>query len=274
MKPLPSPRRGRVELEAAAPDRSDRRADPASRAARGYAGCADRVPRRGIDVHDGRVDAVDDVREVDERARRRPTAASFDAGADGRVLGRRARPAATEDCVPPPAKIAPTRNATTAVSARVTKVKRRDIVAVRPPTLHYKSQKRLLIQRFHAQLARLLQFAPRVGAEHDRAGLLADRSGDPRAQPLERAGRLFAASSPTSVPVSTKVLPASGPTSSVGSGAWLAMFTPACSSRATSARLRGSSAKARTEAATTGPTSATDCSASTGASITRSIVRN
>ena len=44
-------------------------------------------------------------------------------------------------------------------------------------------------------------------------------------------------------------------------------------SRATSSRLRGSSAKARTDAATTGPISATDCSASVGSLISRSIER-
>ena len=47
------------------------------------------------------------------------------------------------------------------------------------------------------------------------------------------------------------------------------MFTPAAASRSTSARLCGSSAKARTDAATTGPMSGTVCSASTGASSIR-----
>src|SRR5437762_134628 len=62
-------------------------------------------------------------------------------------------PAATDDwLLPPPAKIAPTRKATTAVSARLTNVKRR-----MSGIFHYKSQKRLLIQRFDAELPCLLQ---------------------------------------------------------------------------------------------------------------------
>src|SRR3989442_6675474 len=77
-------------------------------------------------------------------------------------------PVMTVAGVSPPAKIAPTRNATTAVKAKVTKVKRRDIVgagSTRPGLLlHYKSPKRLLIQRFDAELARFLEFAPRIAA--------------------------------------------------------------------------------------------------------------
>ena len=51
------------------------------------------------------------------------------------------------------------------------------------------------------------------------------------------------------------------------------MLTPAAFSRAIRSRFRGSSANARTDAATTGPMSGADCSASIGASRTRSIVR-
>ena len=51
------------------------------------------------------------------------------------------------------------------------------------------------------------------------------------------------------------------------------MLTPAAFNRFTSSWFRGSSANARTDRATTGPISATDCSASGGSAITRSIVR-
>jgi len=64
------------------------------------------------------------------------------------------------------------------------------------------------------------------------------------------------------------------PGSSVTSGAWLVMFTPAALSRSTSSRFRGSSANCFTDAATTGPISATDCSASIDASSNRSMVGN
>ena len=67
------------------------------------------------------------------RARRR------DAAACRRGTSRARRPARhTVGRAKPPATIAPTRNATTAVSASVTNVKRRDI---RAPVFHYKSQK-------------------------------------------------------------------------------------------------------------------------------------
>ena len=51
------------------------------------------------------------------------------------------------------------------------------------------------------------------------------------------------------------------------------MLTPAAASFAISARLCGSSAKARIDAATTGPISGIVCSASTGASMIAAIVR-
>src|SRR4029077_19998613 len=76
-------------------------------------------------------------------------------------------PAETADRAMPPATIAPTRKATTAVSATVTKVKRRDISA-----FHYKRQELFLIQCFHAQFLRLLEFAAGVAPEDEVAGLL------------------------------------------------------------------------------------------------------
>ena len=87
--------------------------------------------------------------------------AAAPSGADGRGRATGRRDGRLD---PPPAKIAPTRKATTAVSARVTNVKRRDIFLCILAPFHYKSQERLLIQRFHAQLLRLLELAPRVGS--------------------------------------------------------------------------------------------------------------
>src|SRR5438034_1634154 len=96
-------------------------------------------------------------------------------------------PVRTEAGVKPPAKMAPTRKATTAVSARVTKVKRRMSLLS-----HYKSAKRVLIQRFDAELAGLLEFAPRVAAGDQVVGLLAERGGHARAEPLQRGFGLLA----------------------------------------------------------------------------------
>ena len=80
---------------------------------------------RRVDVDDGRVDALDDVGEI------RPS----DAEAAGAAGARPRRVAAgfaacrrpSTERLTPPATIAPTRNATTAVSASVTRVNRRDI---------------------------------------------------------------------------------------------------------------------------------------------------
>src|SRR2546427_5377947 len=96
-------------------------------------------------------------------------------------------PVSTDSGLKPPAKMAPTRNATTAVSARVTKVKRRIRLLS-----HYKSPKRVLIQRFDAELARLLEFAPGIRPEHHMSGFFADRLGYAGAEALQRVGRLLA----------------------------------------------------------------------------------
>src|SRR5439155_25507539 len=96
-------------------------------------------------------------------------------------------PAETAERATPPATIAPIRKATTAVSATVTSVKRRDI-----SIFHYKLQKPVLIQGFDAELARFLEFAARVGPGNDVAGFLADRARHSRSEPFERFGRLLA----------------------------------------------------------------------------------
>ena len=128
MKPLPAPRRGASRSRAACRSRTaverigrfGARVRPRRRRAR--------APRRRVDVHDRRVDPLDDVGEIDERRRRRRRG-----GARARRAARRGWPArrpTTADRVTPPATIAPTRNATTAVRATVTKVKRRDMSAL------------------------------------------------------------------------------------------------------------------------------------------------
>ena len=158
MKPLPAPRRGRVAIVVARRREVRQAVEQIRRTRRPPRRLRpSRAARRRIDVDDRRVDPLDDVGEVDERRHRRPAAVR--AGADDpadtcrawleRALSP-APPAATADRATPPATIAPTRNATTAVRATVTSVKRRDISA-----FHYKRQKvqkLLLIQRFDAEL--------------------------------------------------------------------------------------------------------------------------
>src|SRR5438552_7154154 len=97
-------------------------------------------------------------------------------------------PAATEARGRPPVRMAPTRNATTAVSTTVTRVKRRDI-----SVFNYKLQKRVLIQRFNAELSRLFELAAGVASRHDITRFLAHGPGHARAEAFERFGRLLAA---------------------------------------------------------------------------------
>src|SRR3989441_11379490 len=112
---------------------------------------------------------------------------------DGRAAERRstllaAVRAATEARGRPPVTMAPTRNATTAASTTVTRVKRRDI-----SVFNYKLQKRVLIQRFNAELPRFFELAAGVASRHDVTRLLAHRPGHARAKALERFSRLLAA---------------------------------------------------------------------------------
>src|SRR6059058_3923279 len=58
---------------------------------------------------------------------------------------------------------------------------------------HYKSQKRVLIQRFDAKLTRLLQFGAGVSTKDHVVGFLTNRCRDARAELFECLGGLFAA---------------------------------------------------------------------------------
>src|SRR6185436_8940842 len=84
----------------------------------------------------------------------------------GRLTGAglSATPAVTAERATPPARIAPTRKATTAVRATVTRVNRRDISG--SIISAQERQKLCLVHPLDAQLLRLLQFAARLGAEH------------------------------------------------------------------------------------------------------------
>src|SRR4051812_33459534 len=95
-------------------------------------------------------------------------------------------PADTAERATPPATIAPTRNATNAVSTTVTMVKRLDI------SLHYKGLKRGFVEDLDAKFLGLVQLGARVGASHDIVGFLAHRPRDLRAQTVERLGRFLA----------------------------------------------------------------------------------
>src|SRR5512135_1381594 len=81
--------------------------------------------------------------------------------AAARVAPSFAAPAAIDDRLTPPATIAPTRNATTAVSASVTTVNRRDMGVTPAPggglRIDYKLAEGLFIERFDAERARFLQ---------------------------------------------------------------------------------------------------------------------
>src|SRR2546428_5071147 len=128
-------------------------------------------------------------------------------------------PADTAERATPPAKIAPTRNATTAVNTTVTMVKRLDIFALaagphprreltltprrgfavrgagwpqalllgRPLGLpsHYKVAKLVFGQDVDAELLGLLQLAPGLGASDEVVGFFTHRPRDLRAEALQ-----------------------------------------------------------------------------------------
>ena len=142
-----------------------------------------------------RVDALDDVREIDDRAAR--AVAGFRRIRDF-ALGRRRRPghdrrprhAAGEDG--PDEERHDGGEGEGDEGEAANPARQFGSKCGRPTFFHYKSQKRLLIQRFDAELAGLLELAAGVGAGNQIRRFLADRPGDLRAQPLERFGGLLA----------------------------------------------------------------------------------
>ena len=140
--------------------------------------------------------------------------------------------------------------------------------------VHYKRLEFIFRQGCDAQAPGFLELAAGLVADDEVAGLLADRPRHLAAQPLDGRRRPPRGSSLAACRSATKVLPASGPAATWSGSGWrVAMFTPAAASLATSARLCGSSANARTDAATTGPISGTVCSVSSGASRIASMCR-
>src|SRR5262245_8207436 len=110
------------------------------------------------------------------------------------VVDRAGAPADTAGRAKPPATIAPTRNATTAVSTTVTTVKRLDMFSIAPSghPSHYKVAKLFLVQDLDAESPGLLQFAAGITASDEVVGFLAHRPRHFGAQTLERLGGLLA----------------------------------------------------------------------------------
>ena len=256
MNPLPAPRRG-LPIAAGSLKSNGLPSSPASRRPgrrrRGF-----RPAGRRVDVDDRRVDALDDVGEVDEAraGADRPAAARRRLG--DRLAAGAASPAATDGWSEPAGDDRADEEGDDGGQRDGDDGEpSRHSFGAQPPLLHYKSPKRFLIQRFDAELPALSRACCRRRPR--RRGSVVFLLTEPDTFAPRRSSAAVASSRDieASVPVSTKTFPASGPGSSSGSGAWLAMLTPAAASRATSARLRGSSANARTDAATTGPISAT-----------------
>ena len=238
-------------------------------------------PRRGVDVHDGRVDPLGDVGEVhragdDGRGRVRTGAL-----ARGRAAGAGRR--AAGDGRRRQYRTAPSRNETAEQSATSEPCSGAMSVASCPASgFQFRFTSASLIISRNSGFGQV-PVCPAAAPSPAWCRPLPRRprswsSCSPSRRPCRPALR-WPSSLPRgvivgSVPVRTNVLPASGPGAlTSGAGCWLAMLTPASASFAMSARLCGSSANARTDAASTGPISGIVCSASTGASRMAGIVR-
>ena len=252
MKPLPAPRRGasrsRGRRIGRAVERIGRLGQPRPAApARAIA-----PARRRVDVHDRRVQALDDVGEIDERWR---DAGAARATRAGRRRGRVAGPPATiaDRAIAARDRSRPTRNATIAVSADGDDGEAaRHRAAVQPLTRSIISARNCcLIQQSTPSCRAFSSLAAGLRAGDHAVRLLADRSGDLARRAARALRSPPRASSTPACRSGRTTLPASGPgVAAPARGAWLSMLTPAASSRSISARLRGSSANARTDAAT------------------------
>ena len=188
MKPLPEPWRG-------GRGRAGRRADRRRRAGTAATTLRPLRLRRRVDVHDGGVDALGDVGEVDHAGRSRATPA-----AAGRVAAPRARARSTRQASAhtPPARMTPTRNATEADSASVMKVKRFDMDENQPqlPAPYDSSIIARNASSVRVLTPRVVAFSsllPGVGADDQICRFSADRARDFAPQPFDGRRRLVPA---------------------------------------------------------------------------------
>ncbi len=256
MKPLPDPSRGAADSSLGY--RRERGGQVVARARRGFHAHDSGVDPRGDRCEIGARHELTHRRAVSRRARDEMVSgrSSWAAGLGGSALvgiGGRV-----------PATTSPRRKLTTAV--RVTKAPAwRDIAEGngRPAgrsasrVLHYKGQKRGLIEFLHAERARLLELAPRILARRPATSSCAEpmRRPCPPSRSMASGGglarhRLQRSGQHERLPAERSRRPAAGAGSS-------STRTPAAASRSSNAWLRGSSRNARTDAATTPPTSGT-----------------